>query len=136
MNSRQKILAGLLSLVLVAGFTSPAFAGKPVCDAGEALVDDICIPCLTSQVSGNTDLCDDDGDGVQNFADLCPDTPPNTDVDADGCELVPVAGQLLSVDSSALVIGGLASSAIWMIPAVAGIAVAGVYLVKLRTNRD
>ena len=48
----------------------------------------------------------------------------------------PVAGELLSIDSSALVIGGLASSAVWMIPAVAGIAGAGIYLVKLRANRD
>jgi len=49
---------------------------------------------------------------------------------------VPVAGELLSLDTTALVIGGLASSAVWMIPAVAGIAGAGIYLVKLRTNRD
>jgi hypothetical protein len=50
-------------------------------------------------------------------------------------ESCPVAGEILSVDSSALVIGGL-SSMIWMIPAVAGIAGAGVYLIKLRANRD
>ena len=48
----------------------------------------------------------------------------------------PVAGELLSLDSSALVIGGLASSAVWMIPVVAGIAGTGLYMVKLRTNRD
>ena len=48
----------------------------------------------------------------------------------------PVAGELLSLDSSALVIAGLTSSAVWMIPTVAGIAGAGIYLVKLRTNRD
>lgn len=48
----------------------------------------------------------------------------------------PVAGELLSLDTSSLVIGGLVSSAVWMIPAVAGIAGAGIYLVKLRTNRD
>ena len=49
---------------------------------------------------------------------------------------VPVAGELLSIDSTALVVAGLASSAAWMIPAVAGIAGAGIYLVKTRTNRD
>jgi len=48
----------------------------------------------------------------------------------------PVAGKLLTLDSSALVIGGLASSAVWMIPTLAGIAGAGIYLVKFRTNRD
>ena len=33
------------------------------------------------------DYGDDDGDGVGNTADLCPDTPPNTAVDATGCEI-------------------------------------------------
>jgi len=47
-----------------------------------------------------------------------------------------VAGELLSLDTSALVVAGLASSAVWMIPAVAGIAGAAVYLVKFRANRD
>lgn len=48
----------------------------------------------------------------------------------------PVAGELLTIDSSALVIAGLTGSAVWMIPTIAGIAGAGIYLVKLRTNRD
>lgn len=48
----------------------------------------------------------------------------------------PVAGELLSIDSSALVIAGLTGSAAWMIPTIAGIAGAGLYLVKFRTNRD
>ncbi|MGM0934965.1 MAG: hypothetical protein ACQEWD_16165 [Bacteroidota bacterium] len=30
---------------------------------------------------------DDDGDGVPNEDDLCPDTPPNTPVDEDGCPI-------------------------------------------------
>ena len=49
------------------------------------------------------------------------------------CEALidPVAGSLISLDSSALVIGGL-SSMIWMVPAVAGIVGAGVILVKFR----
>ena len=47
-----------------------------------------------------------------------------------------VAGELLSLDSSSLVIAGLTSSAVWMIPTLAGIAGAGIYLMKLRTNRD
>ena len=44
----------------------------------------------------------------------------------------PVAGQLLSLDSTSLVIAGLTSSMAWMIPAVAGVAGAGIYLVKFR----
>ena len=47
-----------------------------------------------------------------------------------------VAGELLSLDTSALVIAGLTGSAVWMISTVAGIAGAGIYLVKFRSNRD
>ena len=43
-----------------------------------------------------------------------------------------VAGELLPLDSTALLIGGLSSMSIFMIPAVAGLAGAGVYLVKFR----
>ena len=46
-----------------------------------------------------------------------------------------VAGELLPTESTTLVIAGL-SSMIWMVPAVAGIAGAGIYLVKTRTNKD
>jgi len=44
----------------------------------------------------------------------------------------PVAGELLPLDNSALMIAGLTSMTAWMIPAVAGLAGAGVYLVKFR----
>ena len=47
----------------------------------------------------------------------------------------PVAGELLALNSSALVIGGLGSM-IWMVPAVAGLIGAGVYLVKFRVNKE
>jgi hypothetical protein len=45
-----------------------------------------------------------------------------------------VAGQLLPLDSTALLIGGLSSMSVFMIPAVAGIAGAAVYLVKFRAR--
>lgn len=45
----------------------------------------------------------------------------------------PVAGELLSIDSSALVIAGLSNS-VWMIPIVAGIIGAGLYLTKFKTK--
>ena len=54
------------------------------------------------------------------------------------CELVvshPVAGKLLSLDTSALMIAGLTSSAVWMVPAIAGLAGVAVYLVKFKANR-
>ena len=47
-----------------------------------------------------------------------------------------VAGELLPLDSTALMIAGLSTIAVWMVPAVAGLAGVGVYLVKFRANRD
>ncbi len=47
-----------------------------------------------------------------------------------------VAGELLPIDNTALMIAGLSSITVWMVPAVVGLAGVGVYLVKFRTNRD
>jgi len=47
-----------------------------------------------------------------------------------------VAGELLPLDNTALVIAGLTSMSVWMIPTVLGLAGAGIYLVKFRANRD
>jgi len=43
-----------------------------------------------------------------------------------------VAGELLPLDSSALMIAGLTSMSVWMVPAIVGLAGVGVYLVKFR----
>ncbi len=43
-----------------------------------------------------------------------------------------VAGELLSLDTSALMIAGLTSMTVWMVPAIAGLTGVGVYLVKFR----
>ncbi|MFQ5440819.1 MAG: hypothetical protein ACE5DL_05085 [Nitrosopumilaceae archaeon] len=56
------------------------------------------------------------------------------DVQVDKVKETPVAGELLSVDPTSLVIAGLTSSIAWMIPAVAGIVGAGIYLVKFRVR--
>ncbi len=45
-----------------------------------------------------------------------------------------VAGELLPLNTSALMIAGLTTSAVWMIPAVVGLAGVGVYLVKFRAR--
>ena len=50
-------------------------------------------------------------------------------------DLIKVGGQLLSIDSAALLLAGLQSSAIWMAPVMAGIAGAGVYFVRARMNK-
>ena len=47
-----------------------------------------------------------------------------------------VAGESLPIDTTALLVAGIQSSAIWMIPTLAGIAGAGIYLVKFRTTRE
>jgi len=47
-----------------------------------------------------------------------------------------VAGELLPLDNTALLIGGLTSMSLWMIPTILGLAGAGLYLVKFRANRD
>ena len=45
----------------------------------------------------------------------------------------PVGGELLSIDNTALILAGIHST-IWMLPTLAGIAGAGIYLVKYRKN--
>ena len=47
----------------------------------------------------------------------------------------PVGGEVLQFDNMALLIAGIQVNAIWMVPAVAGIASVGVYLTKLRANK-
>jgi len=47
-----------------------------------------------------------------------------------------VAGELLPLNTTALFISGITSSAIWMIPTLAGIAGAGVYFIRSRTHEE
>jgi choice-of-anchor C domain-containing protein len=47
-----------------------------------------------------------------------------------------VAGELLPLNTTALFISGITSSAIWMIPTLAGIAGAGVYFIRTRTHEE
>ena len=47
-----------------------------------------------------------------------------------------VAGELLPMNTSALMIAGLSSMSVFMIPAVAGIVGAAVYLVKFRAHKE
>jgi len=65
------------------------------------------------------------GSGVRNVADLdflpCP---------------VKVGGEFLPIDSTALMLAGLQTSAIWMIPTLVGLAGAGFYLIKFRTTKE
>ena len=47
-----------------------------------------------------------------------------------------VAGELLPIDNTVLLLAGIQSMTVWMVPTVLGLAGAGVYLVKFRANRD
>jgi len=67
--------------------------------------------------------------GLEIFNTLTPPPPPPPD---DGV----VGGELLPIDSTALLLAGLQTSAIWMLPALAGIAGTGFYLIKFRTNKE
>jgi len=76
------------------------------------------------------------------FSNFCRDVlcAPGFVCDPDTGDCLPevdeqVAGELLPIMSSALVIAGVSTIAIWMIPTVLGLAGVGVYLVKFRANR-
>lgn len=227
-SNKYRFLAGVLALVLVAGMTSPAFAGAPVppvhdppfdenycwfifsnvdsevtgtvipdawdCDDsnfkvaeikpfGECngpncfvelpnLVDDLdkkhihmsiqyvgdtpSSPVLTcfdgdQEILGELVHEDDSQQGILDWEFDCYPNPDGEIIEFTRGETTliqvniwtvsfneddPVVGELLSLDTSALVVAGLTSSAVWMIPTIAGITGAGIYLVKLRTNRD
>lgn len=180
-NNSQKLLAVTLSLVLIAGMTSPAFAGGPDLTPPSAptfltpidgsIFDRSENPTvLFSWASNDLSFCcnytlqilDGEGQTVVFSTNESNDTDDRsiTDFPLDGeyfwnvketdgagnegpfaeksfsfiINSHPVAGELLSLDSSALVVAGLTSSMAWMIPAVAGIVGAGVYLVKFRVR--
>ena len=56
-----------------------------------------------------------------------------TGFDLDSCSQA-VGGELLPIDNTALLLAGMQSMTVWMIPTVLGLAGAGVYLVKFRKN--
>jgi hypothetical protein len=203
LNNSQKLIAGVLTLVLVAGMTSPAFAGLDQNNwiGGDGNWEDG-NNWSDGLPNSNDDILIDNGDGANSVAHLNDDFLLTGDLHVDdgdtliiekdatlthdntlnfsiinegtimiygtlahldsildnnsliivkcGGELIiessliddgeiiyedctPVAGELLSLDSSALVIGGLGSM-IWMVPAVSGVVGAGIYLVKFRVR--
>ena len=79
------------------------------------------------------------GDGFRSF---------DNELDAIGRFLTPVGqpctncpsqvigGELLPIDTTALLLAGIQSSTIWMLPALAGIAGAGAFFVRTRMNKE
>jgi len=54
----------------------------------------------------------------------------------DECTSEIVGGEFLSIDTTALMLAGLQSSAIWMLPVLAGAAGVGAFYIKTRMNKD
>ena len=215
-NYTQKLLAGTLALVLVAGMTSPAFASligdtvhatmaiqgnvffdeskvvdntiefvNPVFSGSESIdVGEKTISLIYSvSVGGNIgfgvprtyvidslDWVDEGGNAIPGeiLGVLAVSNPDNIsigsiattahsitivldqgfdigggepltkriDITLDVSHDTQVAGELLPLDSTALFLAGLSSMSVFMIPAIVGLAGAGVYLVKFRANRD
>jgi len=210
-NNIQKLLAGTLALVLVAGLTTPAYAsligdevfidiiptppGTPApsatvisdpsnpefiysfCIAANGVtevdIDELSIwfnyfefsGSLTCTVAAHTVVLSslnwvndpnavilniiEQGGGTLPIISATVTGPNEVTIDIDGFVLQPnggaeahfdlvadhqVAGELLSLDTSALMIAGLTSMTVWMIPTVLGLAGVGVYLVKFRKH--
>jgi len=125
------LLTATLSITIVTLFLAPV--GTNLAFAGGAT------PCSQLNCDDNN-LCTDDtcieGQGCMNDPVICvnPDHVCNPNIGL--CEPptpeTPVAGELLPIDSSALMIAGLTSMSVWMIPTVLGLAGVGVYLAKFR----
>ena len=181
MTFNTKILAGALALVLVAGMTSPAFAGtNPECtiepamaileitqEDGSDFVEKV-VTCTVTilDVDVLSDTCEnydasiiEDSFPLPNVAQITEQVTNFSPLISEHCIVIfevnldgpfeaiqltqelwinqqQVAGELLPLDSTALLIGGLSSMSVWMIPSIAGIAGAAVYLVKYRANKE
>ena len=183
------LVALTLSLVLIAGTTSFAFAQQS--HSGNAVTDgSLGTPSAVFDTTATINYCNagptdchidfQDADGVgQTFSSTltgfgsvngnldfatCPVGTPGvfngawthaeigaviTTTDCDGnaqvwslisdTEIVLVAivgGEFLPIDSTALVLAGLQSSAIWMLPVLAGAAGVGAYYIRTRMTKE
>jgi len=92
--------------------------------------DNIFLAVLSITAKASLEICDngidDDGDGLVDIddADCQVEEPPV------------VGGEFLAIDSTALFLSGIQSSAIWMLPALAGIVGTGAYYIRTRMNKD
>ena len=131
-----------LVTILIASSTQPVAGNSHECtsnldcDDNNVCTGDICnpdtlfcehqsLPCLNDQ-----DICTD-------FAGCDPTLGCQFEFDpTNDLTCQEVAGELLPMNTSALMIAGLTSMSVWMIPTVLGLAGAGVYLVKFRANKE
>ncbi len=138
------MLTGILSItlgtILIASSTQPvAGLGHECisnldCDDNNVCTGDVCNP--------NTLICEHPALACLDDDDICTDFLTCDPVEGCVFEVDPtndptcreVAGELLPLDSTALMIAGLTSMSVWMIPTVLGLAGVGVYLVKFRKH--
>ena len=120
------LLTATLSITIVTLFLAPADTNLAFAGVSQSST-------CEEQCQDNFNRCIDTPKGIcQELLDecliQCPVVQPTPETQ--------VAGELLPLDSTALLIGGLSSMSVFMIPAVAGLAGAGVYLVKFRARDD
>jgi len=75
-----------------------------------------------------------DAAGVTTFIGLDPSDRGIGDLDFSPASMV--GGELIPIDATALLVGGLFVNSLWMLPALAGIVGAGAYLVRTRMNKE
>jgi hypothetical protein len=61
---------------------------------------------------------------------------PVDDMDMAQVTILTVGGEFLPIDSTSLMLAGIQSSAVWMLPVLAGAAGAGAYYIRFRMNKD
>ena len=124
--------------ILIASSAQPVAGNSHPCITDDECEDNnVCTQniCFNSLCTHPPRACLDDGDICTDFLTCDPiegclfEFDPTNDLT---CQ--EVAGELLPIMSSALVIAGVSTIAIWMIPTVLGLAGAGVYLVKFRKH--
>ena len=136
----NSLLAATLAFVLVAGLGTPALAGSEFsagsCTCQEDppegpifIVDFFCFvgSCAELEAECNA-LCG----GILETSCTALQEPNQF------CPVIPdiVGGEFLSIDSTALLLAGLQTSAIWMLPVLAGVAGSafGILYIKSRRN--
>jgi len=119
------------AILLAPSFTQQAFAGSTGTDNDGDGFSENQGDCNDNEADIHPDAGEVCDDGIDNncdeLVDLLDPICQNNEV-----PLEQVAGELLSLDSTALFLAGIQSMTVWMIPTVLGLAGAGVYLVKFR----
>jgi len=122
----------------IAGFLSQGDTEIVIDTVNDSDDDNIFLAIIAITAKASLEICDngidDDGDGLIDLDDpdciiITPPPPPPT-------PQPPVGGEFLPIENTALLLVGLQSSAIWMLPVLAGAAGAGVYYIKTRMNKE